>query len=113
MIKDSGNRRQFKTGAVRDMQAGKGRYDLLPAVALHRVAIHYENGAVKYGERNWEAGIPISSFLDSALRHLFQYAAGETGEDHLSAAAFNILGAMQMEEVKPEMQDLPVYQKKE
>ena len=30
MIKDSGNRREFESGAVRDMQEGKGRCDLLP-----------------------------------------------------------------------------------
>lgn len=30
MIKDSGDRTQFETGAVRDMQEGKGRCDLLP-----------------------------------------------------------------------------------
>lgn len=29
-IKDSGNRRIFSTGAVRDMQEGKGRCDLMP-----------------------------------------------------------------------------------
>ena len=30
MIKDSGTRREFDTGAVRDIQEGKGRCDLLP-----------------------------------------------------------------------------------
>jgi hypothetical protein len=30
MILDSGNRREFDTGAVRDIQEGKGRCDLLP-----------------------------------------------------------------------------------
>lgn len=30
MIKDSGTRREFETGAVRDIQEGKGRCDLLP-----------------------------------------------------------------------------------
>lgn len=30
MIKDSGNRREFVSGAVRDIQEGKGRCDLLP-----------------------------------------------------------------------------------
>ena len=30
MIKDSGNRTAFSTGAVRDMQDNKGRCDLLP-----------------------------------------------------------------------------------
>ena len=29
VIKDSGNRRQFETGAVRDMPDGKGRMDLI------------------------------------------------------------------------------------
>ena len=30
MIKDSGERREFSTGAVRDIAEGKGRCDLLP-----------------------------------------------------------------------------------
>lgn len=30
MIQDSGNRREFETGAVRDIAEGKGRCDLLP-----------------------------------------------------------------------------------
>lgn len=33
-IKDSGNRTEFSTGAVRDMHEGKGRCDLLPPLAL-------------------------------------------------------------------------------
>lgn len=34
MIKDSGNRREFDTGAVRDIQEGKGRCDLLPLAVI-------------------------------------------------------------------------------
>ena len=30
MIQDSGNRTSFESGAVRDIQRGKGRCDLLP-----------------------------------------------------------------------------------
>ena len=30
MIKDSGNRTNFESGAVRDIQSGKGRCDLMP-----------------------------------------------------------------------------------
>ncbi len=30
MIKDSGSRREFESGAVRDMAEGKGRFDLVP-----------------------------------------------------------------------------------
>ena len=36
MIKDSGNRREFDTGAVRDIQEGKGRCDLLPLDVIAR-----------------------------------------------------------------------------
>lgn len=108
VIKDSGQRTEFPTGAVRDMGKNKGRCDLLPMVALLRLSRHYEAGAAKYGLRNWEKGIPVSSFMDSALRHLMCYMAGWDDEDHLAAAAFNVLGAMQMEEVWPDMLDLPM-----
>lgn len=107
MIKDSGNRRTFDSGAKRDMEEGKGRCDLLPAIAILRLAKHYENGAKKYGDRNWEKGIPISSFIDSSLRHLLKYLDGQKDEDHLVAAAWNILAAMWTEEKHPELQDIP------
>lgn len=99
-IKDSGNRTKFPSGAVRDMAEGKGRMDLLPWLALIRVSKHYEKGAEKYGEHNWEKGINSSSFLDSAFRHLAKYADGWRDEDHLSAAAFNVLGLIYNEEKK-------------
>lgn len=111
-IKDSGQRTEFATGAVRDMATGKGRTDLMPAVALLRLSKHYEAGAVKYGERNFTKGIPVSSFMNSALRHIYKYLAGSDDEDHLSAAAFNILGAMLMENENPEMQDVPERKEK-
>ncbi len=42
MIKDSGDRTKFGTGAVRDMHAGKGRMDLLPLSALIELSKHCE-----------------------------------------------------------------------
>jgi hypothetical protein len=107
MLHDSGERQQFATGAVRDRQAGKGRFDLLPALAVPRLARHFEKGAAKYGDRNWERGIPLSRFLDSALRHLFAYLAGRDDEDHLVAAAWNLLAAMETEE-RAESDRLPL-----
>lgn len=107
MLKDSGDRRKFETGAVRDMAEGKGRCDLLPACALIRLSKLYEAGAKKYDDRNWEKGIPISVMIDSGMRHLLKYLDGQTDEDHLTAAAWNILGAMWMEEKRPELQDIP------
>ena len=37
MIKDSGERTEFQTGAVRDMRAGKGRCDLMPLSVVAEV----------------------------------------------------------------------------
>ena len=107
MIKDSGTRREFDSGAVRDMQEGKGRMDLLPACAIIRLAKHFENGAKKYEERNWEKGIPTHSFIDSAIRHLLKYLDGADDEDHLCAAAWNCMCCMWTEEKRPDLIDIP------
>lgn len=93
-LPDSGRRENFSTGSRRDSQEGKGRYDLLPWCAIERVAVHMENGARKYGDRNWELGQPLGRYLNSAIRHLGKWARGECGEDHLAAAAWNILAVM-------------------
>ena len=106
-IKDSGERTEFETGAVRDMVKGKGLMVVMPFEALLRLSRHYEAGAEKYGRWNYDKGIPVSSLADSALRHLTKYLAGCDDEDHLSACAFNVLGAMQMENTKPELMDIP------
>lgn len=105
-LQDSRTRRKFETGAVRDCAEGKGDMFSLPAAAIIRISKHYELGAKKYTRLNYQKGIPISSFMDSALRHIFKYLDGWDDEDHLSAAAFNILGAIQMEERNPDMQDV-------
>ena len=112
MINDSGDRRQFETGAVRDMAEGKGDMASIPWESILRLSRHYEAGAKKYNRWNYRAGIPISSFIDSACRHLAKYQCGRDDEDHLAAAAFNVLGAMLMENTKPEMQDLPLREGK-
>ena len=113
-VQDSGERSEFDTGAVRDRQAGKGRYDLLSPIAMRRMARHFENGSAVHGDRNWERGQPLSRFIDSALRHLFQYLAGERDEDHLAAAAWNVMGIMEMQEriregiLPSELDDIPL-----
>lgn len=165
-IKDSGNRTEFKTGAVRDIQQGKGRFDLMPldimskvfavefadefeegsiadvlkAIADFRrtgnkrwlciaiahysqavhvdlpklmldVAKHFENGALKYGEHNWEKGIPVSRYIDSATRHLMKDLAGETDEDHAAAFIWNCMCAAWTMEHLPEMDDYTLARK--
>lgn len=112
-IKDSGNRRAFESGAVRDMSEGKGRMDLLPWAAIMEVSKHCENGAKKYGEHNVDKGIPTHSLCDSAARHLAKYLDGWNDEPHLLAAAWNLLWAIQMEIKHPEMVDTPFVQNNE
>ena len=106
-IKDSGNRRAFESGAVRDMSEGKGRMDLLPWAAIMEVSKHCENGAKKYGEHNVDKGIPTHSLCDSAARHLAKYLEGWEDEPHLLAATWNLLWAVQMTITHPEVVDTP------
>lgn len=158
MIADSGARRQFSTGAVRDIADGKGRCDLMPLTeigimlwddvlakigryirtgeqqyimealnkfvpkafdnwetALLELSIHYEEGAKKYEDRNWEKGIPLHCFIDSAVRHYLKWKRGDTDERHDRAVLWNLIGALwtQINHAdKPELIDLP-FSKKE
>lgn len=139
MIKDSGERREFSTGAVRDSgdpANPKGRCDLMPLGVVARLcgdkidpilddlymfqrtcdtehlyralktfassfldvptmlletAKHFEGGAKKYGENNWQKGIPSSCYIDSAVRHYLKWLRGDTDERHDRAFAWNIL----------------------
>ena len=143
VIKDSGNRRQFESGAVRDMQEGKGRCDLMPLEVVARflklyispaaaapiaeiadfrkddntehlyaslytfcmnagynlnhstmfleVAKHFEEGAKKYGENNWQKGIPVNCYIDSAVRHYLKWLRGDEDEPHDRAFVWNLM----------------------
>jgi hypothetical protein len=112
-LKDSGERHEFTTGAVRDTSKGKGRYDLIPPEAIEAIALQMEAGAAKYQARNWEKGIPVSRFIDSGLRHTFRYLEGRTDEDHLVSALWNFSCAIATRErckrgtLPPELNDIP------
>lgn len=150
-ILDSGERREFGSGAVRDIQEGKGRCDLLPLdevayllqsdilhnisgfmdtgntsylylaiqkfiedsaagwdyeTAMLELAVHYEEGAKKYVERNWEKGIPLHCFIDSGVRHYLKYERGDTDERHDRAFLWNMFGAIWTLKNKPELDDI-------
>jgi len=89
---------EFDTGSRRDNREGKGRYDLITPIGLKRLAVHYENGAKKYDDRNWEKGQPLGVYLDSAIRHIYAFIGGGKYEDHLAAAAWNILACIHTED---------------
>lgn len=169
-LQDSGSRREFETGAVRDICEGKGRCDLLPlyeisafvyrfcngdnksrilssilsdinlfmyngiksdiynviakfidiadyesnvATAILELSKHYEAGAKKYSERNWEKGIPCHCYIDSGVRHLLKYCRGDTDEPHDRAFLWNMFGLLWTLDNRPEMNDLPFAEKGE
>ena len=86
--------RKFETGSQRDVRDGKGRFDLLPPEALILLAKHFEQGAKKYEDRNWEKGQDLGTYCDSGLRHLVSFMGGAVDEDHLVAAAWNLIAAI-------------------
>lgn len=108
-VKDSGERQEFETGARRDAQDDKPLYALIPAGPLYRLAMHYTNGAKKYGPNNWTKGIPMSRCVESLLRHIEAFRMGDESEDHLAAVAWNAFALMWYEDTMPEMNDLDEY----
>lgn len=74
---------------------------------LLEVAIHMENGLAKYPERNWERGIPLHSYMDSAVRHYLKWRRGDEDEPHDRAFCWNILACLWTLKNRPEMDDRP------
>lgn len=147
-IKDSGNRREFDTGAVRDVDDSKGNTTLLPleevsqflisteiiniqkfketgdiwhlymaisefnknhgwsdAESMLELSKHFAEGAKKYKPNNWKLGIPISSYMDSGIRHYLKVLAGWTDENHCRAFIWNMMCAIWTMNNKPELDD--------
>ena len=96
VTKDSGQRQEFSSGMVRDVQTGKPRYDLVDLPMLKRWAELMARGAEKYGDDNWKLAsgeAELRRFRASAFRHLVQWFEGDTEEDHAAAVFFNVAGA--------------------
>lgn len=91
LLPDSGERSEFRTGAVRDAMRGKGMPSCIPTSALRSVARRFEDGATKYGRDNWRKGIPLSRYVDSLYRHLWAYMENDTTEDHGGAIIWNAM----------------------
>jgi hypothetical protein len=97
----------FSTGAVRGNDAENVRFDLITPIGLRRLAETCAEGARKYTDHNWEKGMPASTLLNHAIRHIYLWLQGDDTEDHLAHSAWNILGVCHFEETMPEMIDLP------
>lgn len=76
--------------------AGKARYDLIPAFALEEIAHVLAHGASKYGDDNWRNDPEWSRYFAASMRHMWAYWAGEdldpeSKRHHLAHAACCIL----------------------
>jgi len=91
----------FSTGAVRSKDAEGARFDLVSPIGLRRVAETCREGADKYGDYNWEKGMPINDLLNHALQHIYNYLSGDRSEDHLGHAGWGLMAAMHSEEMWP------------
>lgn len=93
--------------------AGKIRYDLIPADSLCALAHVYTVGAAKYADRNWEKGMSWSRVFGSLLRHSYAFWRGEnidseTGCHHMAMAAWNCLALCSYEMRKVGTDDRPL-----
>jgi hypothetical protein len=117
-MNDNGTRHIYPSGALREAEPGKGSYELLSPYAEDRVAKWAEMGAKKYGERNWEDGMPFGRFFQAAKRHLNKYHRGLDDEDHLAAAIWNISAIIHFEEmirlglIPEDLDNMPAYERR-
>jgi hypothetical protein len=104
-INTPSDREVHATGAVRSTDANNVRYDLISPQALRRLAMTYDEGAKKYGAFNYKKGFQIQSLMNHAIRHCYLFLEGNTDEDHLPHAIWNLMTAIEMMETRPELDD--------
>lgn len=92
-----------ETGAVRGTDLADVDYTLLSPIALRRYAETMKEGAMKYGEYNWEKGFPIRNLLNHCLAHIHDFLSGDRSEDHLAHALWNIAAACHSQEAWPHL----------
>ena len=96
---DAPAQQEFSTGAVRDTLDGKPRLELISPIFISRLGAWLAEGAKKYNDRNWERGIPADRSMGSLLRHINAHREGLTDEDHMAAAACNVMFIIHTEEM--------------
>jgi hypothetical protein len=87
---------RYESGAVRSHLPE--RFDLIPSLGIKAVAQTMSEGAIKYGEYNWQKGMPIGDTLNHAIAHIYSFLSGDRSEEHLSHAAANLLMAIHTRE---------------
>lgn len=98
VLKHGESQQNFETGAKRDTQKGKLRYDLLSPLADFREAQIMTKGAEHYGDRNWEKGMPMMRVVASLKRHFMAWLFREEDEDHLAQFTWNARALLHYDE---------------
>jgi len=114
MLFDNGQVRTFASGYQRDTAKDKPQLRLILKAFHGLCAINerFEEGAPKYGAHNWFKGAPLSTFAESASRHLMKAMAGHTDEKHWQAVGWNVLCLLdtakriELGELPPELDDI-------
>ena len=86
--------RTFETGAKRDSNSQKPFIHCLKGYVRQRFGYLMNTGSNKYGEGNFEKGIPVKAYLESMDRHLASYYEGDRTEDHMASIIFGAQGVM-------------------
>lgn len=75
---------------------------------LGQTALHFKQGAEKYGFNNWQLGMPLLDYVGSLSRHFLKVVEGWEDEPHQTAFMWNVLATMWTAKNLPEMNDLPI-----
>ena len=82
------------------------RFDLIPPVALFKVAEVLGEALEKYGQGefngqpisgNWN-NIPVEDHLNHAIQHIYGQLSGDRTEEHLSHAICRLMFALELSE---------------
>lgn len=103
---------RFETGANRGTSP-ELRYDLISPEFLKRLAATCHEGVIKYDAGNYLKGIPCSNLLNHAYAHLEKWKTGDSSEDHLGHAVWNLMAIMHFETHLPEMLDAELIYRSE
>ena len=73
--------------------------------SLLELSVHYQEGAAKYGDNNWQKGLPTSRYISSAIRHYMQFRKGDKNEPHHRSFIWNLTAIIWTCKHLPKMND--------
>jgi hypothetical protein len=80
----------YQTGAVREKKVGKGNPTTMLCGFPHTLTELHKHMDNPLG-RNWEKGLPLSSYVDATFRHLLEEVSGNGDDKSLISAIWNLV----------------------